>query len=53
MKIVKWIRGQIRQLRAARIAKARENAEAVRQEVIARNERRREKRRQQQQQQRA
>ena len=49
-KMVRWVRGDILELRRQRIAKARENAEAVRQEVLARNERRREKRRQQQQQ---
>jgi len=49
-KMVRWVRGDILELRGQRIAKARENAEAVRQEVLARNERRREKRRQQQQQ---
>ena len=47
VKMVRWVRREILELRRQRIAKARENAEAVRQQVTAQNERRREKRRQQ------
>jgi hypothetical protein len=50
VKRVRWLRREILELRRRRISKARENAEAVRRDVVERNKRRREKRRQQQQQ---
>jgi hypothetical protein len=49
VKLVRWLRREILELRDQRIARARENSEAVRLDVIARNERRAEKRRQQRQ----